>query len=132
MSDETKINSGALFSAAQMKIIRQGPVNIQGHDEQLMIAQVTAKNHQKFYEVYQKVGAIFPNDDKHSENSPDMSGKITYGGMELRIAGWKKESERGIKFTSIGISIPEAAGPAPEEPADEPLPEDDPEDDIPF
>ncbi len=132
MSDQTKVNSGALFSAAQMKIIRQGPVNIQGDDTQLMIAQVTTKNHEKFYEVYHKVGAIFANDDKNSENSPDMSGKIDYMGLEMRIAGWKKTSERGIKFTSIGLTPTDGDSSGAHEP-DEELPADEvDEDEIPF
>lgn len=131
--DQTKVNTGALFPAANCKILRQGPVNIQGKDENLMIVQVTTKDHQSFFEVYQKVGAIFTNDKKRDENDPDMSGEFDYGGTIMKIWGRKKTAQTsGMKYTSISMA-PKDANPPADEPAEQAgAPDDYLEDEIPF
>ena len=132
MTEYDNTNSGALFAAANSRILRQGPVNIQGDDTHLMIVEVTTKEHKKFYEVYQKVGAIFANDDKRTENDPDMSGGINYMGLEMKIWGRKKvASQSGDKFTAISLAPKTGDSSGAYEPDDAP-PSDDLEDEIPF
>ena len=48
-------------------------------------------------------GALFKNDKKGNERSPDYSGKINVNGKDLRLAAWIKEGKSG-KFMSLKVS----------------------------
>lgn len=134
MTEYDDTNQGALFAAAHCKIIRQGPVNMQGDDQHLAIVEVTTKDHQKFYEVYQKVGAIFTNDDKRNDDDPDMSGEINYHGLEMKIWGRKRVGNKsGNKFTAISLAPKQGDSSGAHEPDEGPMKyPDDLDDHIPF
>tara|TARA_R110000751_G_scaffold56451_4_gene120421 strand:+ start:4140 stop:4535 length:396 start_codon:yes stop_codon:yes gene_type:complete len=102
MTEYDNTNSGALFNTSNQKLLRSGPVNVEGSDETLCIIQTETKNGKTIFEVYQKVGAIFTN-DKKSENSPDVGGTVTLSGTEYFMNGWKKQSKNGNNFTSISL-----------------------------
>jgi hypothetical protein len=100
--DET--NSGALFGAEHMKILRQGKVNWEGEEMYITLNQVTTKKGNVVFEVYQKVGAIFVNDNKRTDNDPDMSGNVEDRILgEYRLSGWKKTSKDGLPYTSVAF-----------------------------
>ncbi|MHB1666139.1 hypothetical protein [Thiomonas sp.] len=40
-------------------------------------------------------GALFPEKNKKNEKGPDVTGTATVGGVEYRIAGWKREAASG-------------------------------------
>jgi hypothetical protein len=50
-------------------------------------------------------GSIFPN-EKKSEKSPDMSGHIKIDGKLYKVAGWKKDGQRG-QFYSLKVTLNE-------------------------
>ncbi len=91
--------------------------------------------------LYPNSGALFPNDRKVHEKSPDFQGDVTVevsmlqdmikasdnGLVKLRLGGWRKESSRGW-FVSLKVSAPFAspdiapkAKAAPSEPDDVPF-----------
>jgi hypothetical protein len=51
-------------------------------------------------------GALFREQTKKSEKSPDMTGHITIGGIRYRLAGWTKEGRDGRKFLSLAAEPP--------------------------
>jgi hypothetical protein len=104
MSDYDDTNRGALFNASNQKLIRRGPVNINGEPLEIAIVQTKTKNGKIVFEVYQKIGAVFTNDDKTSEKSPDMSGTVEFQNREWQMAGWKSEGRSGTPYTSVAIS----------------------------
>jgi len=81
------------------------------------------------YEVRPNTGVLFTNETKKAENHPDMRGSIDIdrnllidqlkkhndGPIKIAIAGWKKESQNGLKFLSLSASEPyeKPAGQAP-------------------
>lgn len=106
MADYDNTNSGAMFSADNMKLLRQGKVNVNGVEDDYIIVQATLPSGQNIFEVYQKVGALFTN-EKRTERDPDISGTIKdKASGEWRMSGWKKTSSRGSSYTSIGIRPP--------------------------
>tara|TARA_R110002124_G_C8974430_1_gene515639 strand:+ start:21354 stop:21656 length:303 start_codon:yes stop_codon:yes gene_type:complete len=90
-------------------------------------------------------GAIFPNDKKRNENSPNLTGsvciKCEHCGQksEYWTSAWVKMSKAGKKFMSLAFNPKEERKPAPKKaatknPADpySMEPENDFDDDIPF
>jgi uncharacterized protein (DUF736 family) len=55
------------------------------------------------YEQKPNTGAIFKNDKKGNEKSPDYKGSINVDGKDLEIALWVKDSQKGEKFFSAKI-----------------------------
>jgi hypothetical protein len=52
-------------------------------------------------------GALFREQSKKSEKSPDMTGHLTIDGVRYRLAGWTREGKDGRKFLSLAASLPE-------------------------
>jgi hypothetical protein len=88
--------------------------------------------------LYPNSGALFQNDRKVHEKSPDFQGDIQVevsllqdmiknaenGLVKIRLGGWRKESSRGW-FVSLKVSAPFA------KPAPAPTPQSD-DSDVPF
>ena len=66
-----------------------------------------------------KKGALFVNKEKKSEKSPDYTGSCEIGGVEYRLAGWKRTSKAGLAYLSIAFSDKDER-PGKPEPSDEP------------
>ncbi|OCX68142.1 hypothetical protein A6M27_17040 [Acidithiobacillus thiooxidans] len=54
-------------------------------------------------------GVLFPVKDKKNEKGPDVTGTATIGGVEYRMAGWKRAGAKG-PFYSLSLEIPQAKG----------------------
>lgn len=75
--------------------------------------------------LYPNSGALFPNDRKLHEKSPDFQGDVQVevsllqdmmknaenGLVKIRLGGWRKESSRGW-FVSLKVSAPLPPKPA--------------------
>ena len=61
-------------------------------------------------------GALFRNDRKNGDKSPDYKGSINIGGAEHWINGWIRESKTGEKFMSLSVR-PKGEAPAKKAPA---------------
>lgn len=107
MSDYDNTNRGALFPTGDQELIRAGEVHFGQTPERLAVIKVETKSGKTVFEVYQKIGAVFLNSNKTKENSPDMSGAVSYENKEYKIAGWKQQSNKGLSYTSIAVTPPE-------------------------
>jgi hypothetical protein len=48
-------------------------------------------------------GSIFKNDKKEKESQPDYTGSANVNGVDMRVALWVKEGQKG-KFFSMAIN----------------------------
>ena len=87
-----------------MKMILQGPVNLEGNDRDFIIVTDKTQAGQNIMKLYQKVGAMFNNDKGDNENKPDYSGNIDdYAtNKDMRVSGWKKNKD-GKKYITLSI-----------------------------
>ena len=51
-------------------------------------------------------GAIFKNDSKQKDTHPDYRGKINWGGVDIEVSMWIKESKEGKKYFSVSLQEP--------------------------
>ena len=72
-------------------------------------------------------GALFRNENKKSEKSPEFSGTINADGKEYWLAGWVKESKAGKKFFSLSLTAKDEQSQTTPQPEPAGIP-----DDIPF
>jgi uncharacterized protein (DUF736 family) len=100
-----KDGNGTLW-ADDAEIIRKGSFNWEG--EKRYGAIVKSKNNQgkEKYEFMVSVGLLFTNPDKTNPRTPDISGKITIDKEPFKFGAWKKTTEDGRDYTSIGITQP--------------------------
>ncbi len=119
MSDYDNTNRGALFPTADRALIRQGQVHFGPTAEDIAVVKATTKTGKTIFEVYQKIGAVFANIDKKTEKAPDMSGKVSYSGVEYQMAGWAQTSQNGLKYTSVAVTPPEDQPEQQEGPSEE-------------
>lgn len=56
-------------------------------------------------------GSLFANDRKTSPNQPDFTGSIMIGGVDKRLAAWKRTAKNGSTYLSISISDFQGAQP---------------------
>jgi uncharacterized protein (DUF736 family) len=53
-------------------------------------------------------GALFKNEKKKSDKSPDFTGKLNVDGKDYRLAGWFKVSKGGLRYTSLSVTPEES------------------------
>ena len=74
-------------------------------------------------------GALFKNDQKSADNSPDYKGRINVGGKDYWLAAWIKTAKDGRKYMSLA---PTEMKPLEAQPKAEKQNIRDMRDDIPF
>lgn len=74
------------------------------------------------YQERANSGALFVNNKKQSDKSPDFTGTLTVGedvaelirnstgSVQIRISGWKKVSGNGNNWLSLSASVPQEKG----------------------
>ncbi len=59
------------------------------------------------YETKPGTGSLFRNEKGDNEKAPDYKGKVvTPDGTEFEIAGWMRESQKGVKYMSLSVKEP--------------------------
>mgnify|MGYP001313116620 CR=1 FL=1 len=99
-------NQGAVFPAANMNVYRQGKVDVEGVERNLIITEThNNRNGETYYDVYEKVGRVSPNRKKKNEDSPDMIGEFETNQHGVYMMFGKKRTAKnsGQEFTSIGV-----------------------------
>jgi hypothetical protein len=74
------------------------------------------------FEQKDNEGALFREENKKSDNHPDMTGKALIGGTEYRMAGWTNTSKSGKKYLKVNFSIPQDNGRRNQEPDEDAVP----------
>ena len=112
MTEYDNTNSGVMFPAGQMEVFRQGKVDIEGEDHEMVICKKITPKGKTVYEVFRKVGAVWPVTEKKSENSPDMSGEVDTSHGEYKMFGRKKVSKNGTPMTTNSLAPAEERPPS--------------------
>lgn len=83
------------------------------------------------FQLKEKNGSLFKNNQKTKDTSPDWNGSILLDGKEYWLSAWEKQGKNGL-FYSVSIGQEKKPVGWKEAGADE-LPKDDfPDDSIPF
>lgn len=61
------------------------------------------------FELREGQGALFNNDDKQSDNQPDLRGQCMIDGVEYWVAGWDKKAQSGAKYVSLSFQRKDAS-----------------------
>jgi len=116
MAEYDDTNKGAAFAPFDdMELLLQGNVDNGGRSTKLAIIRRTSREGKEIMEIYEKIGAIFPNDND-KKGAPDYTGSIyktddkqspwTNPNHNKRLAGWRKI--KGDKpYMSFAISDPQ-------------------------
>lgn len=102
-----KTDSGAVFPPRDNhKMILSGKANNDGDDAQMVVTMSILPDGRKIMDVYQKVGTLFPNENKgENANAPDYTGPIG----NRRIAAWKKTKD-DLAYMSLSFSDKQQGG----------------------
>lgn len=135
MADYDPNNNGAAFPPFDdMNMILQGKINVEGRDSKYVIVRRETRDGKEIMEVYEKVGAMFPNDNP-KESAPNYTGSLyktddkqmpyTPPTTDRRIAAWRRMKD-DKPYLSFVISEPQQRNDAHSAYGDLP------KDDIPF
>ena len=103
MTDYDNEKSGYLWHETESTIERKGTFQIDGKKYYGAICSSVNNEGEKKYEFLVSAGLMHLNDEKMSEKSPDMGGKVSVAGKTFKLGCWAKESEKGVPYTSLGF-----------------------------
>lgn len=122
MAEYDNTDKGAAFKPFdQQKLILQGKINDAGTDRKIVLIKDQTKSGKQLIEVFEKVGTLFVNEKKETENAPDYTGPMN----ERRMAAWKRMKD-GAPYMTFALSDNKPKD------QDNPPPKPGPEDEIDF
>tara|TARA_R110000803_G_scaffold121315_1_gene189424 strand:+ start:991 stop:1356 length:366 start_codon:yes stop_codon:yes gene_type:complete len=98
--DEKK---GYLWHENNSVIERKGSFTIEGKKYYGAIIKSHNDKGEYKYEFMASLGLLHLNEEKQSDKSPDMGGKITLNNKIYKLGCWARESEGGTPYTSLGF-----------------------------
>ena len=128
MSEENEYdntNTGVGFKPFEdQKFILQGKMDIDGTEERFAYITAVSRDGGKRIDVYQKTGALFPNDKSDNTNKPDYTGTLDYKNERKRLASWKKVHDTNGNYMSLEVTIPRDREESPTKASDSPTPQE--------
>jgi len=104
--DEKK---GYLWHENNSVIERKGSFTIEGKKYYGAIIKSHNDKGEYKYEFMASLGLLHLNEEKQSDKSPDMGGKITLNNKIYKLGCWAREAESGTPYTSLGFQDVEDA-----------------------
>ena len=103
--DNDNEKKGYLWHETNAQVLRKGTYTINGKKRYGGILKSQNNKGEDKYEFFECVGLLHLNDpqQKKSERSPDMGGKITQDCQTYKLGCWARESEQGTPYTSLGF-----------------------------
>ena len=130
---EQKDNSGALFPANNVRVLRQGTAMVNGFDCDMIVTETKTKDGRQMFDTYMKVGGFFPNKYKEEgDNKPDVTAPVNINGEKMRLAGWKNVSKNGMPYVKLSFKPADEDATPVSQPQQSAPSNDLPDDDIPF
>tara|TARA_Y100000004_G_scaffold49603_1_gene54591 strand:- start:59 stop:472 length:414 start_codon:yes stop_codon:yes gene_type:complete len=103
--EDKQLNKGALFNALDQKIFKGGKINVNGDEQKFLVAQSKNKEGKDIYPLYQQVGWMNINTKKTEEKQPDVYGHFDFNTFRFKVAGWKRQSEKGTNYLSVAVQF---------------------------
>ena len=109
---QEKEKSGALFIDKNAQILRKGSVlwefasQDDNKDKKRYFSIIESENNkgEKKLELAMSVGLLYVNNNKFSEDSPDISGNVTIDDVSYKFYVRKKENKKdGLPFTTMNL-----------------------------
>jgi hypothetical protein len=100
-------NTASLFpSAPQGTIVGSGKIFFGAQQKRTILVDDVTPNGKQITRIFVEVGAIFPNNNKNNEKSPDFSGSLELPRTDCdSISLWTRQSKStGAQFWSGSIS----------------------------
>lgn len=97
-------NSGNLFPANHMQVFRQGKVDIEGLDHEMIIVEVTTPKGNKIYQAFTLAGTLYINKKKDENKDWDISGEIEVNGEEMMSWGRRKFDKNNNSYTRMSFA----------------------------
>lgn len=95
---------GYLWHENNSTIERKGSFTVEGNKYYGAIVKSHNDNGDSKYEFMVSAGLLHLNEDKKSDKSPEMGGKVTINNQIYKLGCWAKVSEKsGAPFTSLGF-----------------------------
>lgn len=128
MAEYDDTNRGATFRTFEdMELILQGKINADGRDAKVAIVKRQSRDGNEILEVYEKIGAIFPN-QKTKDSGPDYTGMIyktddkqspwTDPHKNKRVAAWR-QMKGDRPYLAFKVSDPQERPSSPQDRNDE-------------
>ena len=109
-------DKGAIFAPKDeaSDLVGVGHITFGTERKNVLVLQGVTKAGKKIYKVFGEIGALFENDDKKNERSPDKSGTLNVNGLDYSAAGWRNTSPKtGNNYTSVTVKIKDTDWQAP-------------------
>lgn len=120
-------NRGAAFPPRpEQNMILTGKMNVEGTEGQVVMVKDTDHKGKPIIGIFERVGVLYPNEDKSGEKDPDYKGPV----KNMRGAAWKETSKDGLSYLSMKVSEKQASG--SRQPAQQPAVTEEQDDVIPF
>ena len=104
-------NKGAGFTPRpEQHMVLTGKLNLHGDNMNVVLVKDTDHEDTPIIGVFKRVGVLYANKQKKSDNDPDYTGPIE----NMRLAAWKNESKEGHKFLSMKASEKQQRSDAPQ------------------
>lgn len=95
--------TGYLWHEINSSVERKGAFTINGRKYYGAIIKSHNNDNKPKYEFMVSTGLLHLNEDKQTDNSPDMGGKVTINGKVFKLGCWARESKDGAPYTSLGF-----------------------------
>ena len=102
---ENKEGTGSLWHETNCTVVRKGKIKIDGKDRYAAILKYTYQGVDK-YELSLSAGALYINEpeNKQSEKSPDIGGKIRFNNVVYKFGGWRNMQDNGDERTGVKLT----------------------------
>lgn len=104
MSERDNSNQGVLFPKWKDQHLHStGKLDIEGKEDRIMVVEERLKKDGPLTKVlYKRIGVLFENKERESENSPHYSGPLDEH-PNKRMAAWRNSNDDGKKWISIRV-----------------------------
>lgn len=108
--DELK---GAFFYEGQSEVIFRGNMQIDGQKRYATIIKSQNRDGKEKHELMFSAGLIHMNspENKISEKSPDIGGKVYFDGNEYKFGAWNQRADSGLEYLSAGLDVEDEKAP---------------------
>jgi len=106
---EKKPNTGSLWHEENVKCIRKGGIRFGNEEKYASILEFQDREGNLKHELVISVGLLHynPPENKLSDTSPDIYGKITWNNKRYKFGGYQNTTQTGQPYTGVSLRVEE-------------------------